>query len=182
MQEDQQEESPEANWSFHQDNGAAAAPEHALSQSVQWTASEYISHQKSLGWYALLGLAVTCAAGFILLVTDDRFSAGIVVVVAIIFGIFAARPPRVLNYQVDNAGIKIADKFYPYEMFKSFSVQDEGAIDAILLTPLKRFMPGISLYFPPDQGEQIVTVLSNYLPHEDRDPDMLDRFMRKVRF
>lgn len=105
-----------------------------------------------------------------------------IVVVAIMFGVFAARQPRVLAYQLDHSGIRIGDKFYPYSEFKSFSVLDEGPVSSILLLPLKRFMPGVSMYYPPEQEEKIVTVIANYLPHEEREPDPLDRLMRKMRF
>ena len=182
MQNDSQEPQNN-NWSFkNEDQDYSAHPAQGSYDSVQWTASEYVAHQKSAGWYFLLGLATVAGSGLIYLITRDKVSAAIVLIIAIIFGAFAARQPRVLGYQIDQTGIKIADKFYPFEMFKSFSVQEEGPLDVILLTPLKRMMPGLSVYFPPEQGDKIIGVLSSYLPHEERQQDAIERLMRKVRF
>lgn len=173
-------------WQFQPDEGTSvpAAPQAAAASSteVSWTASEYIAHQKNTGWYVLLGLGAVAAAVVVFLLTRDKISSGMVVVVAVMFGIFAARQPRVLAYQVTQGGVKIGEKFFQYGDFKSFSVLDEGHISSILLMPLKRFMPGVSMYYPPEQEEKIVNVLVNYLPHEERQPDFIDRLMRKVRF
>ncbi len=48
--------------------------------------------------------------------------------------------------------------------------------------PLKRFMPPITLYYPPDQEDAVINALAAYLPHEDRTHDPVDRLMRKIRF
>jgi hypothetical protein len=104
------------------------------------------------------------------------------VIVTVLFGVFAARKPRTLNYALDDAGIHIGQKFYSYGDFKSFSVLDEGGLNAIWLMPLKRFMPSLTIYYAPNDEDKIMRVLSSFLPFEDRDHDMVDRLMRKVRF
>ncbi len=38
-------------------DAGAAAIRHSAIQSVEWTASEYIAHHKTAGWFVLLGLA-----------------------------------------------------------------------------------------------------------------------------
>jgi hypothetical protein len=157
-----------------------AAPAHE--GAVSWTASEYISHDKPSGWYVSVGLGAAVLAIAIYLLTHDALSAGVVVVVGIIFGILAARQPRTLPYAVDHAGITIGQKFYSYGDFKSFAIVDEDAIYSIMLLPMKRFMPGVSLYYPPDQEDEILDMISTYLPHEPRQADVVDRLARKLRF
>lgn len=178
---------PEATgqWQFNPDDdtaGPAPAGAAAAGQETTWTASEYIAHQKSAGWYMALGLGAVGLALLVWFITDDVTSGVVIMIVAIIFGAMAARSPRVLNYHLDHGGLHIGEKFYPYADFKSFSVLEEGPIDSILLLPMKRFMPGLTVYYPPEQEDAIFAVLGNYLPHEVREPDALDRLMRKVRF
>ena len=178
-----QDAQSQPGWTFSGDEQPpATSANSSVSPEVSWTASEYIAHDKGTGWFMGLAAATGLATVAVYLITQDIVTVIVVLVVAIVFGVFALRQPRVLSYKIDHSGITIADKHYPYLSFRSFAVQEEGAVDSILLIPLKRFMPGINIYFPPEQEDQIVGTLGNYLPHEDRPPDAIDRLMRKVRF
>ncbi len=175
-----------SNWQFKPDDTAAPAPSSPASVSnatpVSWTASEFIAHQKSAGWYILLSLAAVAVAVVIYFLTRDYISSGIILLAAVALGVFAARKPRTLNYQLDNTGIHIGSKSYPYGDFKSFSIIDEGMISSITLTPLKRFMPPLSMYYEHKDEDRITGTLGAYLPFEEGKPDMVDNFMRRIRF
>jgi len=151
-------------------------------QEVQWTASEFVAHNKNASWYGLLALGAVLLAAIIYFITHDTISAGIIVLVALLLGISAARKPRVLHYQVNGGGLAIGEKFYPYAEFKSFSVMQEGAFSSIMFLPLKRFMPPISIYYDPKDEERIVDVLSFYLPMEARAHDLVDSLIKRIRF
>lgn len=149
---------------------------------VSWTASEFIAHAKSAGWYTLLFLGAAVAAIGMYLLTKDKVTSTVLVVVALLFGIMAARKPRELNYAVNEAGITVGPKFYPYRNFKSFSVIQEGGVESVWFMPLQRFMPGLTIYFAPDEADKIMQVISSFLPFEPREADLLDRAMHRLRF
>lgn len=151
-------------------------------QDVEWTASEFVAHNKGMGWYALLALGAILLAAVIYLFTRDIVSAGIILFVALLLGVAAGKKPRILHYQVNDSGLVIGQKFYPYAEFKSFAVMEEGAFSSIMFLPLKRFMPPISIYYDPEDEERIVDVLSYYLPLENRQHDAFDRMIRRIRF
>lgn len=151
-------------------------------EAVSWTASEYIAHEKGANWYLLLGAGSIVIVAVAYFLTQDIFTAITVVIACILLGIYAGRKPQTKKYALDQSGIKIGDKNHSFALFKSFSVVEEGSIDSIWLKPLKRFAPPIVMYFPPDQGEQIIDVISNYLPHEDRELDAIDRASKRMRF
>lgn len=161
-----------------QDQGAI----HRTGESVSWTSSEFIAHDKSVGWYALLGLGALILAALVYLLTKDKISTAVIIVVGIIFGIFAGRKPREITYKLDSDGLTMASKFYDYNVFKSFSVVAEGASSSIVLLPLKRFMPQLTIYFEPKDEDGIVNLLMNYLPMENRQVDVVDRFMHRIKF
>lgn len=149
---------------------------------VSWTASEFVDHEKNNSWYMSLAAITGVAVVVIYLITRDIVTALAILIAAGLFGVTARRRPRTLQYELDSYGVHIGDKLYEYSAFKAFSVIEEGAFNSIQLMPLKRFLPPISLYFPPDQENQIIDTLGNYLPHEERSRDPIDRLMRKVRF
>ncbi len=149
---------------------------------VEWSASEFVAHNKDASWYAILGLGAVAFAAVIYFFTHDTTSAAIIVLVALLLGISGARKPRVLQYRVNGSGLAIGNKFYSYAEFKSFSVMQEGAFSSIMFLPLKRFMPPLSIYYEPKDEDNIVEVLAYYLPMEARSHDMIDGLIRRIRF
>ncbi|MCA9348155.1 hypothetical protein KC867_01970 [Candidatus Saccharibacteria bacterium] len=154
-----------------------------VSAHIEWTASEYIAHTKSSAWYIALGLiAILSALAVYFIAGKDIVSAIVILIVAIAFGVFSARPPQILNYAVDNTGLCIGNKFYPYDSFRSFSVVADGAMTYISLLSLGRFMPPLVIHYEPADESSIAEVLAQYLPYEDHKPDLVDTIARKIRF
>jgi len=164
-------------------NQVATAPTPAAaSNAVTWSASEYIANDKNTGWFGMLAMAAVSLAVIVYFITSDFVSVVVILVLAIIVGVFAARQPRVLAYALDVRGVHIGDKFYPYATFKTFSVVTEGAFNHISLLPLKRFMPPLSIHYPPESEDNIVNTLADYLPYEEHKRDLVESFSRRVRF
>ncbi|HET7060364.1 MAG TPA: hypothetical protein VFH99_03575 [Candidatus Saccharimonadales bacterium] len=150
--------------------------------SISWTASEFVAHEKSAGWYGVLVLATAAIAALIYLITRDIISTAVVIIAAFAFGVLAARKPRQLQYALDASGISIGQKHLGYNGFKSFSVAPEGAFSSIVFRPLKRFSPLTIIYYAPEDEERIVSLLTDHLPFEEHKPDAVDNIMRRVRF
>jgi len=150
---------------------------------IEWTASEYIAHQKSAGWYGLLALGSIGIAAVVYFVTNgDLIYSSVIVILGLSLGIFAARQPRELQYAIDHTGIHIGEKFYPYQSFKTFSVVRDQGIGYISLAPLRRFMPPLTVHYDPADEDNIAETLSQYLPYDDHKPDITDIISRKIRF
>jgi hypothetical protein len=184
---------PESPWQYRSSAPSQPAPAATFNQQsgtqvydgpseVTWSASEFIAHNKGIGWFVALA-AVTVAIDIALyLLIKDVLTAVVVPVFAILFGITAARKPRVMEYRLNGVGLYIGSRFYPYGEFKSFSIQEDGAFASIVFSPLKRFMPPTSIYFGPDDEDKIFAVLSQHLPMEHLEHDFVDRLSRRIRF
>lgn len=152
-------------------------------ETISWTASEYIAHQKSTSWYlALAGATVLFAVLVYFITGGDILSVTVVVLAAIVLGIYAAKKPKEQQYAISAAGVMVGEKTYSFSLLKTFSIADEGAFSSITFWPMKRFMPALSIYYDPQDEEKIVEVLSNYLPMDTQKTDTVDKFMRKIRF
>jgi hypothetical protein len=162
----------------------AAGSQHAPADSnaVEWTASEFIDHDKGPLWYlALTGLTVLVCAGLYLL-TRDIVTIIVVAILAAVLGVAAARKPRIVAYRLDRGGLSIGKSFHPYGDFKSFAVIDEGAFASITLLPLKRFNLPVSVYFSPEDERIILDIIANHLPLQPGALDSIDRLMRNIHF
>ncbi len=172
----------ETNWQYAPEEQQVPEVTHADAQPVEWTASEFVQHDKDASWYVALAILAVIVTAIIYFVTRDRVTAVVIILAIVLFGVAAKRKPRTLHYEINSHGVTIGSKLYPFAQFKSFTVLQEGAFNSIQLMSLKRFLPPISLYCPPEQEEAVITALGNYLPHEQRNHDVVDRLMSRIRF
>lgn len=146
-----------------------------------WQASEYIHHQKKTTWFIVFFGVVAVLAALAILFKQWTSLAVLLAMVAALM-VYANKEPRVLSYTLSDAGIRIGDKEYGYDQFKSFAVLQDLAWHAIDLEPLQRFMPRMTILFDDEHLDAIVDKLSEHLPREDRRPDIIERLTRYLRF
>jgi hypothetical protein len=148
---------------------------------VDWEASEYIHHHKNPLWFVGLAAVAVLVFGVSVFLQAWTFAALVVVMVAAIV-FFAVRPPRSLHYKLSAKGLQIDEHFYGFGDFRSFGVVQDGGLFSIVLLPVKRFMPALTVYFEQQDGERIVDILGAHLPMEQMKQDSIDRWMRNLRF
>jgi hypothetical protein len=153
-----------------------AAPE------ADWSASEFIDHEKGSLWYIALGLATVIIAGGVFLLTHDILSVVAVIAALIIFGIMAKRKPKMVQYHVGSEGLRANGRVYAYANFKSFGLQDEGPFSSLVFMPMKRFMLPIYVYFPPEDLDKIMETLSFYIPFSPIEQGAIDKATHRLRF
>lgn len=149
---------------------------------ISWTASEFIAHEKSAGWYLGVVVASVLCGGLVYFITKDKVSMSVVLMAGFVLGFYGARKPKQIQYHLDNQGITVGSKHFVYNSFRSFSVIPEGAFSSIVFMPHKRFALPLTLYYAPDDEDNIVDILADQLPLEERRPDAVDSLMRRIRF
>jgi hypothetical protein len=190
--DDEQQSGQQANWQYNSEKKAESYNGDAVGGTrgvplpsipdVSWTASEYIAHEKTSGWYAMLFVITSVLVLAIFLITHDILASIVIFLASVAIAVYAGRKPATNSYVINEKGIQIQDAFHAYHEFRSFSVVSEGAIDSIWLKPLKRFAPIVVMYFSPEDEQKIIDVLANFLPHEERELDAVDRFSKRMRF
>ena len=150
--------------------------------SIRWTASEFVSHEKTSGWYVALAFVAVLASAIIFLLTKSVYSVVVVLVLALALAVFGALKPRTLDYALDADGVTVGDKHFLYESFRSFTVIDEGPVPSIQLLPLKRFMVPITIYFAPEDADIIIDTLGQFLPFDHKKRDFIDKLSSRIRF
>lgn len=151
-------------------------------EEVRWQASEFVDHEKNSNWFLLLICAAVLLSGLTYLISRSIFSTLVVMMAALAFAVTAKQKPRTLQYALLPTEITVGERRYRYEDFASFSVVREGALWNIVLRPTKRFMPNLTIYFDPNDGEKIFDILAAQMPHEEHRPDVVDQLMSRIRF
>ena len=190
--DDEQRSEPQTNWQYNAENSTVGYNGNQFSESsgvplpsipaVEWSASEYVVHEKSANWYISLLVGSIVLVIVVFLVTQDYLASIVILLACSAFGVYAARKPATNRYIINERGIQVEDKFHPFLEFRSFSVVEEGAINSIWVKPLKRFTSIVVMYYSPEDEQKIIDTLANFLPHEERELDAIDRLSRRLRF
>ncbi|MBR0488403.1 hypothetical protein IJJ39_01875 [Candidatus Saccharibacteria bacterium] len=149
-------------------------------QPVTWQAEEYISKDHHAGWY--VGLAVfTLAFGALAIWLQGWTFLILIIISAVTILVFALRPPRTIDYRIDNDGITEGKILHRYSDFRAFGIMQEDSHYSAILIPKKRFGMSVKIYFPEGSGEAIVDFLGAHLPMEPLKLDFLDKIVNFLR-
>lgn len=160
------------------DNPGAGTSEQ---QPVRWQATEYIHHDKTALWFVVFSIVVIVFILIAIFLIKSITFAVLVPVMAAALVVYSYRPPRVIDYTLSRQGLHINDRLYSFGEFKSFGVIRDDGEYSIMLIPIKRFRPGVTVYFPEEVGEAIVDMLGVRLPMQELKLDVVDKLTRKLR-
>jgi len=178
----------DTNWQYKSNEGVETVQTTQDSQpasssgAVGWEASEFIEHERGASWYFLLLLITAILAAAMYLLIKDYFAVAVTVVAGVVIAYYAGHKPKQISYEISSQGIRIGEKVYKYNQFRSFSVIREGDHNSISLEPTKRLMPPLSIYFSIDDEERIKDALGDRLPYEERKASVADRLAHRLRF
>ena len=156
----------------------------AEDEPVYWSANEYIHQEKNSLWFVIFAIVVlVLIAADIFLIKSFFYTFSILIVVmAAAIIIYSRRPPRVIDYTLSgDQGLYIGEKLYHFSEFKAFGLIRDLGEHSIMLIPVKRFSPGVTVYFPEEAGEKIVDIFGARLPMQDLKLDVIDVIVRKLR-
>jgi len=150
-------------------------------EPVHWQAHEYIHHEKDALWFVIFTVVVLGLMAFSIFVIQSITFTILIPVMAAALIVYSRRPPRIMDYTLSSKGLHVNDRLYPFNEFKGFGVIRDGKEYSVMLIPIKRFKPGVSVYFPEEAGEAIVDILGTRLPMQKLHLDIVDRVIRKLR-
>lgn len=144
---------------------------------VSWNAHESIHQEKGALWYSIFTLLLIIGVGVTIWLQQWTFTA-VLIVIAIVIVVNGKRPPRELTYVLSGDGLTIDNKLHKFEDFKSFGVLQDREHYSVMLIPIQRFQPSVSVYFPEESGEDIVDMLGARLPMKELKLDAVDHLVR----
>jgi len=150
-------------------------------EPVHWRASEYIHESKSGLWFTIFAIIVVSFIAIDIFYIKAYTFSVLVIVMAIAVIIFSRRPPKEIDYTLSGRqGLYVGEKLYHFSEFKAFGLIRDRGQHSIMLIPVKRFAPGVSVYFPEKVGEKIVDILGARLPMENLKLDVIDVIVHKL--
>lgn len=132
---------------------------------VSWQALEYEEKEKSNDWFWALGVIIITSS-IASIIYQNYFFATLIILGGVLLGFFAKRTPIMVIYELNDKGLQIRSRLYPYKNIKSFYIhtnQNDGfAYGPTLFIKTERiFMPIISIPVEYEITEKIYSILSS---------------------
>jgi hypothetical protein cdiviTM7_02271 len=152
-----------------------------LTEPIAWNAPEGVRVQRGAVWYVLFAIVLAGLMALAILVFQNWTFAILLPIMAVALFVLSNNNPQTINYAISPKGIYIADTLHDFSEFRAFGLLHENDQHSILLLPVKRFSPGLTIYFSEAEGEKIVDMLGARLPMQEIKPDALEKFIRLIK-
>lgn len=152
-----------------------------LTEPIAWNAPEGVRIQRGAVWYVLFAIILAGLMALAILVFQNWTFAILLPIMAVALFVLSNNNPQTINYAISPKGIYIADTLHDFSEFRAFGLLHENDQHSILLLPVKRFSPGLTIYFSEAEGEKIVDMLGARLPMQEIKPDALEKFIRLIK-
>jgi len=149
---------------------------------TSWVAPEFYYHEKSTWWHVIVyGTLLS------LIVVSAFLAQWIAILVFLLLGViiyqYADIKPRDVEIILTNVGVKVGEKFYPYNEIATFWVIFNPPVKHLNFQLTKRFSPVISLQLENMDPTLVKEVLREHILEDpDRKEDLIDVFSRFIRF
>ena len=152
---------------------------------MQWRIKEPQFAPKSREWLWALGIFAVAIIIFSILFKNYLFIV-IVGLAAFIIYVLKGKEADFLNFRLDDDGLHIENKFYPYENFESFWIFPAQLDDwpahverEFVFRYKKHFMPLLIIPFHHNDESQIRKILSKYLEENEEKESLIDLLRKR---
>lgn len=152
-----------------------------LTKPFAWRAPEGIKVDRGPVWYVMFAIVFIVLIVLAIWVFNSWSFAILLPLMAISVILLTSSDPREINFAISPKGVYVSDKLYDFSEFRGFGIIEDDRQHSILLLPVKRFSPGLTIYFSEKDGEKIVDMLGARLPMQEIKPDIIDKFIRLIK-
>jgi len=128
-------------------------------EKLDWSALEYEEKERTNDWFWALGVIVV-AGSITSIIFANYFFAALLVISGVLLGFFAIKKPEMVTYELNNKGLKIKNRLYPYEKMKAFFVQTERK-PILFIKSERYFMPVLAIPIEFGHAHGIRNILLN---------------------
>ncbi len=150
-------------------------------EKFSWSALEYEERERGPDWFWALGIIVV-ASSATSIIFSNYFLAVLLVLGGALLGFFAIKKPDTVFYELNEKGLKIHTRLYPYENIKSFWVQVD--LKPMLFVKTERFfMPVISVPIEENMAPEIHDIfLGQNVAEEEMKENPSEKIMEHLGF
>jgi hypothetical protein len=152
-----------------------------MEEKITWSALEYEEKERHPDWFWALGVIIF-ANSVTAIIFGNYFFAILLIVGGLLLGFFAIKKPDLVFYELNEKGLQIKDRIYPFENVKSFWVQKEGR-PTLFIRSERFLLPIISVPIENILIEKIHSfLLAKNIPEEEMKEHPSEKIMESLGF
>ncbi len=150
-------------------------------ETLEWSALEYEERERSRDWFWALGIIVITGA-ITSIIYSNYFFAVLLILSGILLGFFATKKPDLVHCELNDTGIEIRTRVYPFREIKSFWIQT-GRKSLLFIKVERVFMPIISIPIKDELVDKIYSVMvSQDINEEEMKEHPSEKIMESLGF
>ncbi len=144
---------------------------------ITWRIEEPDLTPKTTEWFWAFGILALSFIVFSILLKNYLL---IIILALAIFIIYSSKnkKPELINFRLDNDGLYIEDKFYPYDSFESFWIFPAHNRE-LALRHKRHLMPLLIAPFHNNDEPEIRRILNKYLPESEEQESLIDLLRKR---
>jgi hypothetical protein len=151
-------------------------------EKIEWTALEYEEKERGNDWFWALGVIVV-ASSITSFIYGNFFFGIFLIIGGILLGMFAVKKPDLVFYELNEKGLQIKNRLYPYEKIKAFWVKKDSDDSTLFIKSERLFMPLLSMPIKQNLAEVIRnTMLQNNVLEEEMKEHISEKIMESLGF
>jgi hypothetical protein len=148
---------------------------------ISWNAPSHIYTEKRPDWYWTVGI-ITLALAAIAFIFGQYITGIFVVVAAIALVLHASRPPKIMYCEVNDRGIIVDGRLYPFVSLESFWIPHDEFPYKLIMKSRKTFMPLIVIYIDDIDPENVREVMIRYIAETEHTEPLLKHLLERAGF
>ncbi len=156
-----------------------------MESSISWQAYEYFHEPKTSDWYWALGVVSIAIAGAAVIFGNIIFAL-LVIISAAALAMHAHKEPKLVEFELNEKGVRIEKTFYPYSTLESFAIEthetEMGLFAKLFIKSKKTFMPLIIMPIAEIHPEDVQEYISIFLTEEEHRESMPEKVMEWLGF
>ncbi len=149
---------------------------------LEWTALEYEEKDRGNDWFWALGIIVV-ASSVASFIYGNFFFGLFLIIGGILVVMFAVKKPDLVFYELNEKGLKIRNRLFPYKNIKAFWVKKDTEKPTLFIKSERAFMPIISMPIDPNLADQVKDfMISGNVPEEEIKEHVSEKIMEYFGF
>jgi len=144
--------------------------------SLVWEGYEHIHQKKTTEWYTAVSI-ITIACALSALLFSNVLLSLLIVIASVSIMIHASQKPKHIEFMLNQRGVHVSDKLFPYGSLESFSIADDSAHTKLIIKSEKLLMPFIIIPIDPDDGDTIRQFLLRFISEEKLEEPFTEQIM-----
>ena len=145
-------------------------------EKIQWQTPEYIYKEKTTDWYWIVGI-ISVSIAIIAIILNNAIFGILILVSAFSLSLFATRPPKIIQIEIDNFGIKIGETVHPFVDLESFWVETRDVYPRVFFKSKKKIALYTIVLLSDADPNNVRQFLANHLTEIEHSEPFLEKVL-----